>query len=322
MQTAGILCGLGAATAISISYIFSRLFIMRSGRSPIQLLALGHVLMAGLSLLLLPFVYRQAIVPWTEVALANLGVGAFYFLAQACLFYVLKKASASNVAPLLGLKITLSALIGIVLGNSLQPLQWGSVLLTAIAALLLRNSKEGVTFKLIAMVLLTCSLYCGSDYSIKYLVATLGTETTPQTVVLAVVYSYILCGLFSLAFIKEIHRSTRHDWWAAVGYALPWFCGMLFLFGAFATVGVVFGVILQSTRGVISVMMAMGLAAFGVSFAEEKCSVQTRTRQLAAALLMVAAIYLFNEQKADAKPVEVPSAADQVSAPPDQPPSP
>ncbi len=293
VRLAGIACGFGAATAMSITYVFSRLFVQQEGRTPFQLLALGHIIMGVLSLIILPFVYEPPVASWGRTAVFMVGVAGFYTFAQGLLFVVLKRSAASNISPLLGVKIAVAAVVGIALGNPLTPLQWLAVGLVVLAALLLRDSKEGVTLKLIGMVLFFCALYTGSDYSIQYLVACLGEQPTVRTVILAVALSYTLCGLLVLVFFRDIRRSNIKDWIAASGFAIPWYISMFCLFGAFSTIGVVFGVILQSTRGVISVLVAIVFGAMGIHVGEEKAPLKTRLRQLTAACLMVAAIVLF-----------------------------
>ena len=68
---------------------------------------------------------------------------------------------------------------------------------------------------------------------------------------------------------------------------------MLLLFGCFQAVDVVFGNILQSTRGLISIVLGAGLAGAGMVHLEKKVSRGVFWRHMAAAMLMSAAIVLY-----------------------------
>ena len=68
---------------------------------------------------------------------------------------------------------------------------------------------------------------------------------------------------------------------------------MVGLYCCFGLVGVVFGNILQSTRGVMSVAIGATLAQLGWHELEQRVDRVTLLRRLAAALLMTAAIALY-----------------------------
>ncbi|HAR66548.1 MAG TPA: hypothetical protein DCR55_10100 [Lentisphaeria bacterium] len=289
----GMLYGFGAAMAISVSYILSRTFVRQPARSPLQLLILAHVIMGIFSLALLPWTWSVPVGGWASAWLAATSAALFYLAAQALLFYILRETSASNIAPLLGLKIGIAALIGLALGNTLTGQQWLAVLLTLVAALLLRNSAEGVTLRLIGLALATCGLYCGSDYSIGAVMEAFGAAPNIRTVLFAVTLPYLVCGALACAGFGIIRRATKREWHHALAYASAWYAGMIGLFGAISYIGVVFGIMMQSTRGIITVLLGIVLVAVGVAADEGTPSVQTRCRQLIAAVLMITAIALY-----------------------------
>ena len=81
--------------------------------------------------------------------------------------------------------------------------------------------------------------------------------------------------------------------YAALQYAAAWLGSMVALYACFGTVGVVFGNILQSTRGIMAVVAGALLAQLGWHDLEDRVDRATLLRRLAAAGLMTAAITLF-----------------------------
>jgi cytochrome c biogenesis protein CcdA len=72
-----------------------------------------------------------------------------------------------------------------------------------------------------------------------------------------------------------------------------WLLGMAGLYTCFGLVGVVFGNILQSTRGMMSIAIGAALAHAGWHALETRVDPQTLVRRLLAAALMTAAIALY-----------------------------
>ena len=72
-----------------------------------------------------------------------------------------------------------------------------------------------------------------------------------------------------------------------------WLVGMMCLFICFEAVGVVYGNILQSTRGLISIVIGAHLAGLGMVHLEQKHPRHVVLRRLGAAAMMCAAIALY-----------------------------
>ncbi|MBN1670360.1 MAG: hypothetical protein JXR37_04975 [Kiritimatiellae bacterium] len=68
---------------------------------------------------------------------------------------------------------------------------------------------------------------------------------------------------------------------------------MVLLFATFGTIGVVYGNIVQSMRGLISVVLGAAVAALGWRAVEQRVGREVVLRRLAAAALMCGAIALF-----------------------------
>lgn len=293
MNPLGILAGLGAAFFASVSYLYSRRAVAVNGGSARQLLIIAHLLMAIFSLMLLPFVGLTTAADWERILFLLFCCAGFYLAAQVWLFFILKTTTASNISPLLGLKILIAAGVGIALGQeALNPQHWIGAVLAVAATLSLRNDRDGIHLRALGCVILICCLYCGSDYSIRFLVSAVNPSGGIHAVVQSVVYVYILCGLLCLVRIKEVRSCGALLWRAGLGFAVSWYLSMLCLFYAFASIGVVRGVILQSSRGMISVLFAILLSSVGFVRIEEKISRKMRLRQCAAAVMMLGAIIL------------------------------
>ena len=68
---------------------------------------------------------------------------------------------------------------------------------------------------------------------------------------------------------------------------------MLFLFACFALINVMLGNIIQSTRGIISILIAAAIAKAGYEHIEKKVTTGIFIRRIAAAILMVISIVMF-----------------------------
>jgi hypothetical protein len=83
------------------------------------------------------------------------------------------------------------------------------------------------------------------------------------------------------------------NWTCALPFAGVWLLSMVFLFACFGMIGAVYGNILQSTRGIISIVFGAALARCGLHDLEQHVSRWTLLRRVAAACLICVAIWLF-----------------------------
>ena len=295
MQTAGIFFGLGAALSQSACYVFTRLYVIRHHHAPIRLLVTGHILMGLFSLVAMPFVAAGGMPPMRSYALPLAGAVVFYLLGQTGLFVLMRRTQASRVAPLLGIKIVILALITVLaMHQPLAPRQWVAVLLCTAAAFVLSRSGESLTGTAVLWVIATCAAYSLSDLSITALVRSLQPLSPTRAALAGVCRCYLFCGLAGLAFMPFAGgRRVMEDWPLALGFAAFWYLGMLFLYACFASIGPVFGNVLQSTRGIISVVLGACLARLGHIHIEQRVSRGVLGRRVAAAVLMCGAIWLF-----------------------------
>ena len=295
MVSLGIGCGLGAALFQSLSYLCIRLFNKRHDDNIIALLALSHILMGLVSIPLAIFL-RPESMPGIRVYLwPLLGTSGFYLLGQFFLFAAIIHSEPSRVAPLLGLKVLILALISVVfLGQQFDMAKWIAVFLTTGAVLLLSSSGKRLEGRFILLGLLACVSYCLSDLCIKVLVDHFIFLGLLRGAVMATALSYIVCGICGMGVIAlNMKHSTRDTWLYAVPFAASWFIAMIFLFSCFGLIGVVFGNILQSTRGIISIVLGFVIAHIGFEALEPKPTKRTVVLRMVAAVLMTAAVVLF-----------------------------
>jgi drug/metabolite transporter (DMT)-like permease len=303
----GVISGLAAAFFSAVSYLVSRHYGLTQrarGRkgTALRLLATSHLLMAVVSLPLTWTAWPAAAPAVSRFALPLAASIGFYLLGQASLFTALKRVEASRVAPLLGLKVVmLAAVVSFVLGEVLDMRQWLAVSLSIVAAAMLQAGRGAVPARAFGFVLSSCLSFAVSDLWIVRLidglqagvVASGGVISRLHAGGLAMTLTYGLCGAMFAPLVAVLRPSTRADWTAASQYAAAWLVSMVGLYCCFGLVGVVFGNILQSTRGVMSVALGVVLAHLGWHELEQRVERATLLRRVAAAVLMTAAIALY-----------------------------
>lgn len=293
----GTLLGLGAAVCQSLSYVFSGLFVRTFQRSPHVLLVLAHLAMGVVSALALPLVLPAVLPPWSDFAGPLVGGVVFYLTGQTGLLLALRHTDASRVSPLLGLKLPILAGISVLFLNAhYVPAQWLALGLCLVAALLLNWSGRPIALSSLGWILLACLGYCLSDLNIRALVGRLQAAGLPlaRASLVGGFLSYTLCGAIAVALLPTVPWRERRLWGYAVPFAAAWLGAMLLLFACFGVVGVVYGNIVQSTRGLLSILIGLLISAAGHVHLESRASPRVWLRRLAAAVLMVLSIALFS----------------------------
>lgn len=291
----GILAGLAAAFLQSLSYLFSRGYVMRNHGSPIQLVLVSQVFMAVACLPVLIIAHTPDVPPLEQYLLPLISATAFYIVGQASIFYVMKELQASRIAPMLGFKIVILAIISaLFLDVTIHPRQWLGVIVGTISVVMLNFSGVRISLKSSLAILIACVGYSLSDLSIKQLIESLKPLSTIHASIYATSSSYLLCGLLSLAVVLP-HRvpALFKGFQFSIPYAASWLLGMFALFLCFGSVGPVLGNILQSSRGIISILIAIPAAAIGFSAIEPHVPGKILALRITAALLVVIAVWLY-----------------------------
>jgi len=224
-----------------------------------------------------------------------MGTALFYLAAQICFFLALRKAEASRLSPLLGSKIIILAIISVLfLDQTFTPLQWMGILFSFIAAVLLTGAGPRVPAMAIVLISITCLGYCLSDINIAVLIPHFEPEMgkIPASIFSTALY-FIVCGIVSLIILICLKKTPAAMWKDAIPFSIFWYTAMLCLFGCFGTVGIIFGNILQSTRGIISVVLAAFVSMMGFHLIEQKVTRYVLIKRIFAAALMTAAVAIF-----------------------------
>lgn len=291
---AGVALGLAMALTQSISMLCMRLFVVRTRRGAMRLLILGHVIMGVLSGAALPFLWDARAGHVGGFIRPLLAAAGFYLAGQASLMFALERADASRVAPLLALKVVVLAVAtATFLGGSLSAAQWAGVGICVAAAFVLNYSGGRLPPACTLAVALTCAAYVMSDMNIQALVGVLAAMGKLRASLLGVSMCYVLTGVAALAMLPWAGKGAWADLPRAVPFALSWLTAMVFLFACFAHVGAVFGNILQSTRGLISIVLGARIAAMGLDHIERRHPRRVLVRRVAAAGMMCLAIALW-----------------------------
>lgn len=291
--TMGLLAGLGH----SLAYVATRWFTQDRGRPTGQLLVLSHVVMGVVSGAALPWLWLDGL-GWDARWLGPYaGLIVFFVVAQCCLIASLRLADASRIAPLLGLKVALLAVLSVALGESLGWGQWAGVGLAVASALVLNGVGGRLPWRATALVVVACASYAVADTFIvltveagRELSGSGGAMAGPMWCV-AVVYFGI--GVIAAALLPKWGSRSWGAWRDALPYSGVWLLGMVCLYTAFATLGTVLGAILQSTRGLMSIGLGVWLAHRGWQHLEQKHGAGVVWRRVGAAALMTAAVALY-----------------------------
>jgi len=275
-----------------VYYLFTRRFVLCSGQTPLQLLVVSHVLMGLFSAVLL-LVLRPLWLPsWGDVALILAG-SISYLAGQLALARVLRDESSSRITPLLGSKIIVLALLSaLCLQQHLLPAQWLAVLLSAGAAWLLNESGGRMPATLLVLVSAAVLGYCLSDLSVGVILQQLPADGPPRGLLVAAMF-YLMSGIVVLPFVFRREAHVGRIWALALPCALTWFAAMCLLCACFACIGVVFGNIVQATRGLIAVVLGWAVARIGFTHLEVHVSRRVFWRRIAGAVLMLLAVALY-----------------------------
>jgi uncharacterized membrane protein len=292
MITIGVFVGLLGALMHSVGYLFTRAFVQGGGSSR-GLLWISHVIMGVVSLVILlclPGIEHPPVLQYAYPVSVSMGA---YLLAQLSLFQLLKEVSASRVSPLLGIKVVFAALLTVLFFRTgFTVLQWVSVGLCAVSALLLNESGGRLPLRAWAMLLCTVSLYALSDIHVKKTVVAVA-STGRLAPIVGCLYSYVFAGVIGVVGLCVNGWPARRDWVRACPFALTWLLAMVCLYITFGMVGIVFGIILQSSRGILSIGLGVLVARLGWLHIEQRHDRWTILKQFAAAIVMTLAIALY-----------------------------
>lgn len=259
-----------------------------------RLLVMSHSFQAVVGLGLIALVWPGDLPPWRQWVMPMVGTSVFYLGGQVGLFLALKRTTASRVSPLLGLKlVVLAGLAVVLLGDSLAGMQWLAVGLAVAAAFTLNYTGGATPGAAVLAVLLACSGYAGSDLCIRLMIEGMAPVHPLHAAVFGLGLTYLLCGLLVAPLLPWYGARTARAWGAVMPYSWTWLLSMALLFTCFAAAGVVLGNILQTSRGLISILIAPAVAGAGLVHLETHVPASVFWRRVGAAAMMCAAIALY-----------------------------
>lgn len=298
MYVFGVFAGLLSAIFASVSYVASKSFI-NEYKSPVRLMLLSLVFMmfpAALTLLCLYGRYELVFTPRNIWML--LGAQGGFIIAQFALFRALRYVEASRYSSLLGLKIVLLSLVCVLFqGEWLTPRQWIAVILCTISAVGMNYSGFRIPLKAFLYLLITLSGYICSDVChVEYVKGNIGDTPLIQAFA-SVSCSYMFLGLITLPTLFFFKWRFR-EFLATAPYGGSWFFSMLALFFCFYEVGLVYGSVLQATRGLFSIVLGALFVYYGVQGQEAaETSRKDWIRRIVMAVLMIIAVGLYSSGK-------------------------
>jgi len=294
----GILLGLSAALLQSFSYVISSSFVRRYQRANLALLMRSYVLMGLVSTVTLALIWPPdgSIPPLRDYALPMVLCTVTCLLGQVAMFMTLRQTEASRMSPLLGLKIPMLAVTYSVLGLArYNAVQWLAIVLAVVAAFLLSRAGRSVTPGSWFWLIVSCALFAASDYyiGVQFEIFGDGLSLTKTSIIITLL-SYVTGGIIGIAVMPFAGRLPGRVWLEhALPFAAAWLGAMLLLFGCFGIIGVVYGNIVQSTRGIISIVIGLIMARIGYVHLEERVGPAVALKRVAAAILMLLAVSLF-----------------------------
>jgi len=296
MNYIAIVAGICAATLQSVSYLFSRGYVMRKYGGPIQLILDSQVFMAVMTLPAVALTWGDDVPPIGNYVFPLVACTGMYIAGQLSLFAAMKRIQASRVSPMLGFKIVVTAMLTCLFFDANLSLRQWSGVATAVSAVVLLNFSGGrLSASALSAVVSACFCYAVSDIYIGELIHALKPMPLLRASIYATGVSYILSG--SLALVALILRRQLHTISRGLRFSLPfaliWLSAMFAFFICVGAVGPVLGNILQSSRGVISILIAIPAVRLGFPMIEPSAPRRVVIQRLIAAVLIIAAVWLY-----------------------------
>lgn len=293
MVFSGILIGLFSAFLQSCSYVFSRRFLLRHA-SPMHLAFNAQTVMMIPAALMLSLLSFRVTIPWSWPLAAWCGAFAvFGVVGNFAFFRAIQEIEASRIASLMGLKLVVLAFLTALFGQGVPtPLQMAAIVLASISAVGM-NFTGGVLPRR-GCLYLALNLFCYSatDIAAGKLTGMIHSGSVMLDGMAATAAAFLGLGLVSLPVLLMLGFS-RERFRDATVYGLFWIGAMNLLFVSFGMIGVMYGTIVQSSRGLISILLGVVLLKVGFDKLEPRVGRAAWIRRAVMAVLMIAAIALY-----------------------------
>ncbi len=292
-MTAGFVIGIASAVLQSLSYVLSRNFMLKHGSSE-KLAVCSQIwmmLLGGAALLVIS--------PWQRIIFSRqvllfTGVGVVCGqCAYICFFRALQEIEASRLSALQGLKmIALAGLNMAFFREYPSMVQWMAILLASFAAVGMNFSGGRLSLK--GSVYFAAALICfaGADLGVCELTAAIPGTSPLLRALAAAAFSFVVMGVCALGLLCKT-GFDRRAFAGALPYGVCWFTAIALLLASFDLLGVMLGAIVQSGRGIFSVLIGFLLLKYSASAQEPPVSIAIWCRRACMAGLMIAAMFLY-----------------------------
>lgn len=293
LEPVGFIFGFAVAVGASLSYFFSRQWVSVRRWSLKQLLVISHVWMGGAAAVALVWMW-PANMPDRMVWLrATFAVVIPYLGGQLGTVWALRFTDASRIAPLLGVKIVMVAVMSMLVFNTTPaPLQWLAVALAVGSAFMLNRVGGSMPWQAVVGTLAAATCYTFSDLGIKLMNNTLE-PVGDRGPLIGAALAYTAAGIGAVALLPWLGSRQPRRWLAAVPYAASWLGSVACLFVAVSMLGLVLAVIMQSLRGIVAVILGAMIVWIGHHALEANVTRSVWVRRAIAAIMMTAAIALY-----------------------------
>ena len=290
----GVSIGIVSAVMQSASYIFSRRFVT-TYHSSVKLVIYSQLWMGLFGAIVFAATVPFTMFPhsWKFAAVLAVFVIA-YNVAFYCFFRAVNEIESSRLSSLLGLKVAVIALIMLLLhGTQLRLPHYAAVVMTAVSAVGMNFSGVRISRRGALFLALTLLGFSTTDITGTMFVKMMPGGAATRSAICVTSLSYVILGIISSAALLRM-RFERATLRGALPYSALWFSAMLLLFASFGIVGVVFGSIIQASRGLISVLFGVLLARTGFVGADPDVPRRIWIRRAVMALIMIGAIGLYS----------------------------
>ena len=289
----GIAAGFFSALFMSVSYVFSRAFI-RKYKDPVRLSIFSQLVMTfgGLAALITSLFFVKIPFDNGKLYLYIFGENATFIIGQTSFFILLKKVEATRASSLLGLKLIPLAVIASFLGQDLSLWQWLAIVLCSLAAAGMNLTGLAMSPKSLFWLFTSVIFYALCDICLGGLMQVIEGSNTFMKSVAGMGVCFTSLGLISTVFLFR-YKPTKREMFDTIPYSFCYFSSILLLLVCFCLVGVVFGNILQSGRGIISIVLGIILLQLGWEKTEGKVPAKIWVQRLLMAFLMLCAMTLY-----------------------------
>ena len=289
----GFCAGLASAVFQSVSYVFSRIFINRH-RDPAKLTVYSQLWMALIgTLILLAISPWQRVTPTPRLLLMLVGFAVCGNLAYLCFFRAQTEIEASRLSSLLGLKMISLMILNIVVFRDF-PSAWQltAIILASAAAVGMNFSGGRLPWRGCLMLCVTLCCYAVTDTILAMVMNELPGENLPLRAMATAALNFTALGLLSsLWFVRgKFEPAVMKD---AFNYGALWITACTGLAASFGLLGVMFGNIVQSSRGFFSVLIGFWLLRRGRDDLEPAVTGRMWVRRGVMAVLMALAMVLY-----------------------------